>query len=136
MRKTEIYQKTDKRTDLGTTFLAKTRILSDFGIPGRSLGKASGRILGGKFGGGEKVQKQIVRKVASATVADPGKEGFREDIRARWAKSNTPSLTGERWAGGLFALRVTRRGDLGIGGLEVWNQPICCIDDPFKVSGC
>ena len=49
MRKTEINQKTDKKTDLGTTFLAKNRILSDFGVPGRSLGKALGRILGGKF---------------------------------------------------------------------------------------
>ena len=53
--------------------------MGDFGVSGRSLGKALGRILGGKFGGGKKVKKQVVRMVASATDADPGKEGFRED---------------------------------------------------------
>ena len=79
MRKTEIHQKTDKKTDLGTTFLGKSRILVDFGVPGRSLGKALGMILGRKFGGGKKVKKQVVRMVASAGDADPGKEGFRED---------------------------------------------------------
>ena len=79
MRKTEIHQKTDKKTDLGTTFLGKSRILGDFGVPGRSLGKALGRILGGKFGGAKKVEKNVVSAVASAGTADPGKEGFRED---------------------------------------------------------
>ena len=76
MTKTEIHQKTDKKTDPGTTFLGKSRIWGDFGVPGRSLGKALGRILGGKFGGGTKVKKQVVRVVASAGSADPGKEGF------------------------------------------------------------
>ena len=76
MRKTEIHQKTDKKTDLGTTCLGKSRILGDFGVPGRSLGKALGRILGGKFGGGNKVEKQAVRMLASAGTADLGKEGF------------------------------------------------------------
>ena len=79
MRKTEIHQKTDKKTDLGTTCLGKSRILGDFGVPGRSLGKALGRILGEKIGGGKKVEKQVVRTVASAGSADPSKEGFRED---------------------------------------------------------
>ena len=79
MRKTGIHQKTDKKTLLGTTFLGKHQFWGDFGIPGRSLGKALGRILGGKFGGGKKVKKQVVWTVASATDADPGKEGFRED---------------------------------------------------------
>ena len=44
-----------------------------------SLGKALGRILGGKFGGGKQVEKQVVRMLASAGDADPSKEGFRED---------------------------------------------------------
>ena len=79
MRKTEIHQKTDKKTDLGTTCLGKSRILGDFGVPGRSLGKALGRILGGKFGGGKQIKKQVVRTIASAGDADPGKEGFREN---------------------------------------------------------
>ena len=79
MKNTQIHRKTDKKTDLGTTFLVKSRILSDFGVPGRSLGKALGRILGGKFGGGKIVEKNVVSAVASAGDADPGKEGFRED---------------------------------------------------------
>ena len=53
--------------------------MGDFGVPGRSLGKALGRILGGKFGDAKKVKKNVVSAVASAGTADPGKEGFRED---------------------------------------------------------
>ena len=63
MIKTEIHQKTAKKTDLRTTFLAKIRIWGDFGVPGRSLGKALGTILGGKFGAGKKVEKNVVRVV-------------------------------------------------------------------------
>ena len=77
MRKAEIHQKTDKKTDLGTTCLGKSRILGDFGVPGRSLGKALGRILGGNFGDRKKVEKKEVKVFASAGSADPGKEGFR-----------------------------------------------------------
>ena len=79
MRKTGIHQKTDKKTLLGRTFLGKHQFWGDFGIPGRSLGKALGRILAGKFGGAKKVEKQVVSAVASAGNADPSKEGFRED---------------------------------------------------------
>ena len=79
MRKTGIHQKTDKKTLLGTTFLGKHQFWGDFGIPGRSLGKALGRILGGKFGDAKKVKKNVVRVVASAGDAYPSKEGFRED---------------------------------------------------------
>ena len=38
-----------------------------------------GRILGGKFGGAKKAEKNVVRAVASAGDAYPSKEGFRED---------------------------------------------------------
>ena len=58
MIKTEIHQKTAKKTDLGMTFLAKNGIFGDLGVPGRSLGKALGRILGGKFGDKKKVKKK------------------------------------------------------------------------------
>ena len=79
MRKTGIHQKTDKKTLLGTTFLGKHQFGGDFGVPGRSLGKALGRISGRKFGSGKKIEKTVVRMLASAGDADPGKEGFRED---------------------------------------------------------
>ena len=58
MRKTEINQKMDKQMDLGTTFLAKRQMSSDLGVPGRSLGKALERILGGEFGDKNKVKKK------------------------------------------------------------------------------
>ena len=58
MREAEINQNSDKPTDLGTTFLAKKRIFIDLGVPGGSLGKALGRILGGKFGGGKKLKNK------------------------------------------------------------------------------
>ena len=38
-----------------------------------------GRNLGGNFGDTKKIRKKVVKLIASATVADPGKEGFRED---------------------------------------------------------
>ena len=79
MIKTKNHKKTDKKTLLGTTFLGKHQFWGDFGIPGRSLGKALGRILGGKFGDAKKVKKNVVRVVASAGDAYPSKEGFRED---------------------------------------------------------
>ena len=79
MIKTKNHKKTDKKTLLGRTFLGKHQFWGDFGIPGRSLGKALGRILAGKFGGAKKVEKKVVSVVASAGNADPSKEGFRED---------------------------------------------------------
>ena len=91
MRKTEINQKTDKKTDLGTTFLAKNRILSDFGVPGRSLGKALGRILGAKFGVEKKLKKKWWRWLARRVTRTPVRRDLGR-IRVRWARSSTPSL--------------------------------------------
>ena len=42
-------------------FLKKKLIFGDSGVPGRSLGKALGRILGGKFGDEKKVEKMKVK---------------------------------------------------------------------------
>ena len=63
------------------TTLATKHFFCDFGIPGGCLGKALGRILGGKFGDEKKSKKNEVKLLASAGHADPGKEGFREDNR-------------------------------------------------------
>ena len=116
MRKTGIHQKTDKKTLLGRTFLGKHQFWGDFGIPGRSLGKALGRILGRKFGGAKKVGKNVVSVVASAGDAYPSKEGFREDSQVGKIQHAFAHPNG--WAGGLFALRVTRRGHLEVGSFE------------------
>ena len=79
MTKTQIDRETDKRMVLGTVLERKTQVFGDFGVPGRSLGKALGRISGRNFGGGKNDEKTVVSVVASAGNADPGKEGFRED---------------------------------------------------------
>ena len=84
---------------------------------GRFLGKPLGRILGGKFGGGKKSQKQVVRTLASAGTADPGKEGFRED-KGQGGKIQHAFAHPKGWAGGLFPLRVSRRGHMRLRGLE------------------
>ena len=107
MRKTGIHQKTDKKTLLGTTFLGKHQFWGDFGIPGRSLGKALGRILGGKFGDAKKVKKNVVRVVASAGDAYPSKEGFREDSQVGQVQHAFAHPNG--WAGGFNVLRTDRR---------------------------
>ena len=125
MRKTEINQKTDKQTNLGTTFLAKKRIFSDFGVPGRSLGKALGRILAGKFGDEKKVRKKVVKVIASAGDADPGKEGFREDkgqvgkIQHAFAHPSDGRADCLRFASPAEALGGWRLGGWRLGGLEV-----------------
>ena len=79
MRKKGNDRKNKKNRVLGTTFLAKSPILNDFGVPGASPGEALGRILGEKFRGEKNDEKKEVKVLASAGHADPGKEGFRED---------------------------------------------------------
>ena len=117
-----IHQKTDEKTLLGTTFLGKHQIWGDFGVPGRSLGKALGRILGRNFGGGKNDEKTVVSVVASAGNADPGKEGFREDSQVGEGGIQHAFAHPNGWAGGLFALRVTRRGHLEVGSFEALSR--------------
>ena len=80
MWKTEINQKTDKKIDLGMTFSEKILTLIDFWgpreVPREGLWKDFGRkILRLK----RSKKKKLVKVIASAGTADPGKEGFRED---------------------------------------------------------
>ena len=99
---------------LGTTFFAKSRIFGEFGVPGRFLGTALGRILAGKNWDEKNDEKKVAKVVASAGDADPGQDppaGFFRKIRHAFAHPNG-------WAGGLFALRVPRRGPLEAGRLE------------------
>ena len=58
-----------------------------------------------------------VKAQASEGHAMAGREGFGKGKWVGQARSNTPGPMG--WAGGLFALRVTRRGQLEAGGLEI-----------------
>ena len=63
----------------------------------------------------KKVEKKRVKPVASEGYARAGREGF-------GMGQDRPYLTRPRsssgWAGGLFALRVTRRGHLEVGSFE------------------
>ena len=72
-------RKNKKNRVLGTTFLAKSPILNDFGVPGASPGEALGRILGDKFWSEKNDEKKEVKGIASAGDADPGQGGFWED---------------------------------------------------------
>ena len=66
------------------------------------------------------IEKEVVRMVALAGDAESGKEGL-----DGWDRPGPARLDHHKgWAGGLFALRVTRRGGLKawrLGGLEAWR---------------
>ena len=98
---------------MGTTFLAKSPILNDFGVPGASPGEALGRILGNKFRGETNDEKKVWKPLASAGDAEPGQDPPAGFLKHDSARLRSP---GGRGAGGLFALRVTRRGHL-----EAWR---------------
>ena len=100
---------------LGTTFFAKSRIFGEFGVPGRFLGTALGRILAGKNWDEKNDEKKVAKAVASAGDADPGQDPPAGFLKHGSARLRSP---GCRWAGGLFALRVTRRGHLEVGSFE------------------
>ena len=73
---------------LGTTFFAKSRIFGEFGVPGRFLGTALGRILAGKNWDEKNDEKKVAKAVASAGDADPGQDppaGFFRKIRHAFA---------------------------------------------------
>ena len=69
-----IDQTSEKNGVLGTTFLAKSLTLDDFGVPGASLGEALGTILRDKFRGEKRDEKKVGKVVASAGDADPGQD--------------------------------------------------------------
>ena len=97
MWKKGIDRKNKKNGVLGTTFLAKSPILNDFGVPGASPGEALGRILGDKFRSEKNDEKKEVKGIASAGDADPGQDppaGFFRKVRHAFAHPNG-------WAGGL-----------------------------------
>ena len=73
---------------LGTTFFAKSRIFGEFGVPGRFLGTALGRILAGKNWDEKNDEKKEVKGIASAGDADPGQDppaGFFRKVRHAFA---------------------------------------------------
>ena len=67
--KTQIDRKTDKRMVLGTVLEGKNEVFRDFGVPGRPLGKALGRILERKIGDQKKVEKNKVEGMVGEKIA-------------------------------------------------------------------
>ena len=126
-KRTKIESKSVKNRDrpkkrekwgLGDNFFSKYRTFDDFGVPGASPGEALGRILGDKFRGEKNDEKKVWKLIASAGHADPGQDPPAGFLRQGSARLRSP---GGRGAGGLFALRVTRRGHLEawrLGGFE------------------
>ena len=106
MRKKGNDRKNKKNRVLGTTFLAKSSILNDFGVPGVSLGEALGRILGEKFRGEKNDEKKEVKVLASAGDADPGQDSPAGFLKHDSARLRSP---GGRWAGGFNVLRTDCR---------------------------
>ena len=62
-----------------------------------------------------------MKPVASEGDAVAGKEGFGKDMEWKWVgmgRGPARLRSSSGWAGGFFALRVTRRGRLDTGGLD------------------
>ena len=117
-------QKFTKRRLLGRTFVKKKRNWMDFGIPGEAIGRALGRILGKKNWSKKKGKKKWPSRLVKRTLG-----GTRGPRQGRFGRTNKPGLTRpwptlSGWAGGLFALRVTRRGHLeaeNFEALKLWG---------------
>ena len=108
-------EKTRKVGSWGRLFLAKCGTFDVFGVPGAFPGEALGRILGNKFRGEKIDEKKVWKALASAGDADPGQDPPAGFLKHDSARLRSP---GCRWAGGLFALRVTRQGHLEVGSFE------------------
>ena len=91
---------------LGTTFFAKSRIFGEFGVPGRFLGTALGRILAGKNWDEKNDEKKVAKVVASAGDADPGQDPPAGFLKHDLARLRSP---GSRGAGGFNVLRTDSR---------------------------
>ena len=90
----------------GRLFLAKTGNFGDFGVPGRFLGKALGRILAGKNWDEKNDEKKVRKLLASAGYADPGQDPPAGFLKHDSARLRSP---GGRGAGGFNVLRTDRR---------------------------
>ena len=106
MRKKGNDRKNKKNRVLGTTFLAKSPILNDFGVPGASPGEALGRILGDKFRSEKNDEKKEVKGIASAGDADAGQDPPAGFLKHGSARLRSP---GCQWVGGFNVLRTDRR---------------------------
>ena len=118
MWKKGIDRKNKKNRVLGTTFLAKSTILNDFGVPGASPGEALGRILGDKFRSEKNDEKKEVKGIASAGDADPGQDppaGFFRKIRHAFA----PPGAGER-ADSMCCAQTAARGSSYAACSHAW----------------
>ena len=84
-----------------------------------SLGEALGGISGEKFRGEKNDEKKVGKVLASRRPRRDTRTPVRRDLgrNPRHGLARLRSSFG--WAGGLFALRVTRRGDLEAGDLEI-----------------
>ena len=111
MGKTWSDRRIDRNRVLGTTFLAKSRNSRDLGVPGVSLGEALGGISGEKFRGEKNDEKKEVKVVASHLPRRDTRTLVRRDLGREFITHDLARLRSSfGWAGGLFALRVSRRG--------------------------
>ena len=110
--KTEVAARIDQKAGLLTHFCRKKSILGRFWDHWEGHWEGLGWNFGPKKRKQKKHEKKQVKAVASAGTADPGKEGLEGQT-----SQIQHAPTQWDWAGGLFALRVTRRGSLWLGGL-------------------
>ena len=66
---------------MGTTFLAKSPTLDDFGVPGVSLGEALGGISGEKFRGEKNDEKKVGKAVHPGLPRRDTRTPVRRDFR-------------------------------------------------------
>ena len=99
---------------MGHTFVKKKPNLDGFWDPWGGHWEGLGWNVGQKKGKQKKHEKKEWKALGLDGHRGTGKEGFWEELGHE--RSNTPSPRGG--AGGLFALRITRRGDLEACGFE------------------
>ena len=73
-----------------------------------------------------------MKVLASAGDTDPGKEGFREDSQVGVGGIQHAFAHPNGWAGGLFALRVTRRGHFMLTGHDPLAAAVVSVGNSAK----